>query len=542
MQMNDVIKTDADIAHLQSLHIPETIPVQDIPLEGVTAEPEAPTIDDSIPEVQEPAPIQEAVKEVSKEVPDQKDTPRPQQNVTQEYDIRATNHLESGPEIVLPAHFDRETRRTLDRIPNVDMLDDPDTRRWASDVAEGLEYHTFNEAYVPTLEQEGADFRQAIDVRGTKLIAQAPKFKATEGQNLKGERAVVRLISHLGLGTLFQVPLWHTGIWLTFKPPTESEIIELNRIMLADKIKFGRYSYGLAFTNTTSYTTDRLVDFALSHVYDLTTTNEDINIQNLKDHISCQDVPTLLWGFICTMYPRGFRYRRACVADPEKCNYVLEETLNVMKLQWTDTSALSEWQKTHMSSRQARSKDGASIKRYKEELTRIQKRRICLKGKDEVYVTLRTPTVSQHVEAGHRWIGDIVGMVEKAIGTDADLTERNNLIIRHGQASAMRQYVHWVDSIEYGGNIIDDGETIEQTLSVLSGDDEIRLSFTKQVVEYIDQSTISVIGIPVFDCPSCGKTNESTLSLPQHKNIIPLDIMQLFFGLHTQRIERMTTR
>lgn len=496
-------------------------------------------------EVEEPAPT--PVEEIKPE-PSVEETAvqssRKSHQVTQEYDINAIERLTTGEVIVVPANFDKETREVLQRMPNVKLLDNVESRNWAEDVAEGLELTTFGETFVPTLEDETADFRHKLEDSGVSLTAQSPKFKSMQNQTIKGERAVIRVISHLGLGTLFQVPLWHSGIWVTFKPPSDSEIIELNRILVSDKIKFGRYTYGLVFSNLSSYTTDRLVDFAIAHVYDLTAKAEDITVENLKQHVSSQDIPSLIWGFACTMYPRGFRYRRACVNDPEKCNYILEETLNLMKLQWTNANALTDWQKTFMAGRQSKTKDLASIQRYKEELTKLKPKKILInEGLDsEIAILIKTPTIAEYIESGYRWINDITNTVDRALGLNTTDDERNNFITRHGQASAMRQYTHWVDSIEIDTNTISDPETIETTLNVLSSDDEVRAQFIKGVVDYINSSTISVIGIPVYDCPQCNKSQDIDHKLPAHKNIIPLDVIQLFFALLGGKMENITTR
>lgn len=327
---------------------------------------------------------------------------------------------ENADTLAMPADFDKETRDILQKAPNINLLDNPQSRDWAGAVKDGLDYTTFNEAFVPTLEDDTADFKQAVDFNGTRLDGRQPKFKPVENQNLKGERGVIRMMSFLGLGTLFQTPLWHTGIWLTFKAPTESEIIELNRILISDKIRFGRATYGMAFSNTTSFTIDRLVDFALDHVYDSTLKSDLVGTRNLKTIISSQDIPSLIWGFVCTMYPRGFQYRRGCVADAEKCNHILEETLNLSKLLWVNNAALTDWQKTHMSQRQSATKDLPSVERYKEELSRTQKKRVSCKGAGEhdLFITLKTPTIAQYTDAGYRWVSEIVDLVDKALGQE----------------------------------------------------------------------------------------------------------------------------
>ena len=106
----------------------------------------------------------------------------------------------------------------------------------------------------------------------------------------------------------------------------------------------------------------------------------------------------------------------------------------------------------------------------------------------------------------------------------------------------MRQYRHWIESIEYGSNIIDDPETMDSLLDKLSSDDIIRDGYIDAVLKYINESVISVIGIPVFDCPACNMTQENTQSTESFKNIIPLDVISVFFGLLTQRLERMMER
>lgn len=495
---------------------------------------------ESIIEEEQPDPIVEKKDEpVIVEEPERK-----KQNIVQEFSTIMEENLATGEEIILPANYEKETRAALDYAPNINMLDNPGSRAWAHAVTKGLTQVVDQNVFVPTLEDPDAEFKQRVEHMGQSMMGLAPKFPEKTNEDIKGEGAVIRLISHMGLGTLYQTPLWNSGIHVTFKPPSESEIIELNRVMVSDKIKFGRYSYGLAFSNTTSYTIDRLMDFAIAHIYNISAKKEAITTENIRQHIVSQDIPSFLLGFICTMYPRGFRYRRACVSNPGKCDHVEEETLNVTKLQWTNGRALSDWQKTHMSSRAAKVKDLDSINRYKEELTRIQKSRIEInKGQpNELVFTIKSPSVQEYVNAGHRWIGDIVNTVDQALGADTSDNERNAIIIRHGQASALRQYSHWIDSLEFKGNTVTDQETIETILNTLSADDDIRTQIITSVVDYINKSTLSVIGIPVYNCPKCNAEQKGNITLPQHANIIPLDVIQVFFDLLSQRVERLMER
>lgn len=442
--------------------------------------------------------------------------------------------------VMLPSNFDKEIREQLGKMPNIEMLDDSKTREWADVVVESLDMNTKQEVFVEALEE--SEFTNEPTYNGINLTGQSSKFKSATNQILAGERAKVRLVSHLGLGSVHQVPLWSSGFWIAFKPPSESSLIELYRTIVSDKITFGRSSYGIVFSNTSSYQVNRLVDFALAHVYDTTALPDAIPLNQLKQHIATQDFPIVIWGLLCAMYPRGFRYKTACVANPEKCNHIVEDVLNVRDLQVSDTSTLTEWQLGHMSSRQSRTKDLESITRYRTELSRLQKKRIAFNegSENEIFITLKSPTISEYIDAGYKWIGNIVKLVEDTAGLSDD-KEKNAVIVNKGQATALRQYSHWVDSVEFASNVINDQETIDGVLDVISADDAIRSSFFKQVIQYINSTTLSIIGIPTYECPNCKEVKESPLE-NQYTNILPLDIIQLFSELLLQRVSRIAVR
>lgn len=451
--------------------------------------------------------------------------------------------------VSLPANYLTVVRSNVDSASNVSLTDSYESRKWADGIGEGLKIVTQSSVFVDTLALEGSDYRQFLNHNEKKINGAAPKLPSVENSELTGERASIRILSTLGLGTLFTTPLYHSGIWITFKAPSESAVIELNRLLISDKIRFGRATYSLAFSNLTSYTVDRLLRFAFDHIYDCTLRVEDASGTSrnlttlLRETVSCQDIPTILWGLVCTMYPKGFQYSRSCIDHPDKCNYVAEEILALSKLQWLDNTALTERQKTHMSVRRAGSKSIRDIELYKEELGRAQSKQITIKSNNDVDINfvLKTPNINEYIDAGQRWVSHLVSLVEQTLDADADETEKNTLIFQHGRASTMRQYAHWVDSIEVETNSVKEKESIDAILEGFSSDDIIRQSFIKKIVEYINASAISVIGIPVFECPVCGKGQENNM-LPRHVDVIPLDVQQLFFALATRRIEKVGER
>jgi hypothetical protein len=81
-----------------------------------------------------------------------------------------------------------------------------------------------------------------------------------------------------------------------FKPASEDELDELNRIIYSDKVQLGRWSYGLALGNSTVYTLDRVFDFCLSKVYQTSVRTEELPLEKLRDYILPQDAMSFIWG------------------------------------------------------------------------------------------------------------------------------------------------------------------------------------------------------------------------------------------------------
>jgi len=443
--------------------------------------------------------------------------------------------------VAMPTDYSSVIRDALSNLPNVNMADNEAAREWIKTLNESLGNLPMHDMFRATLEDPDANFTQKPEYKGKVLTASVPRFDKVENSVLKGEKAVIRIMQTLGLGNLIQIPLWHSGMHFTIKPPTEAELIELNRQFIADKIQFGRYSYGLAFSNTMCYTTDRLVDFALNHLYNSTLKTDVLDPVELKKLISCQDIPILVWGVLCSIYSNGYKYKRACIANPETCNHVIEETINITKLLVTNTNSLTDYQLEHMSYRQPRSRSLDQVTKYKDELTNTHQSRVRIDDDRNIYITIKTPSIHDYVNSGHLWVSNIVNTVEKTIASDATENEKDLLITRYAQASRLRQYSHWIESIEIDTNISEDRETIDELLNVLSSDDDISNLIMKKVREYIDHSVIALIGIAEFDCPKCKGTNSNPV-YPKFSRYIPIDVFPVFFSLATQRLTRLIER
>ena len=473
--------------------------------------------------------------------------------------ITSTPRTAGAPDVVvIPPENTEVIRESLANTPNLDILKSGGQMRWLETVKEAVTMTPMSGMYTKRLADTKAAFAQQVEYGGQILRGVAPSLNPKPGRREEeGEMALIKLMTHMGVGGFFRAPLWNSGIWVMFKPASEDELDELNRIIYSDKVQLGRWSYGLALGNSTVYTLDRVFDFCLSKVYQTSVRTEELPLEKLRDYILPQDAMSFIWGFLCANYPSGFHYETPCINDPSKCTHVFEENLNVTKLQWADSSMLTESQKAHMCGFSGNSKSLESVKKYQEEMKATKSRRVVLNEgtKHEVAFVLKTPTMTEYITQGHQWVSSIVEAVNRALGSNATDRERNDQITRQSKAATICQYAHWIESLEYGEitanpnnpddnavAVIRNQETLLESLKSLSSIDSIRNKIIDAVKDYIEESTVSIIGVPAYTCPVCQKDQVGDTKYPRRTTVIPLDILQVFFALLIQRLSRIENR
>lgn len=549
-------EAEAELDHMAAPFTPTPAKVAEEPASALKVEP-APVEEPSHEEEDAGDPIEYAGNQ-EPEVDSETSTPYqpPQQNALQSHPTSLPVGKGAPETISLPPASAKAIQEQVNKTPNLNLTSSQNQSRWGQLLVGSMDVLPMEDPFTPRLEKEDSQFKQEIEHNGKALRGIAPPYKKRPGETVvEGERALLQLITHLGAGGLFRTPLWASGFWVTFKPATDSELLELNRIITADKITAGRWSYGLALSSNTIFTTDRVLEIAIAHVYNTSLKQDEVPINKLRDYIAPQDISSFIWGFLCACYPSGFNYETACINNPAKCNHIFKETLNVTKLQWTDESMLTPWQKQHMSSLTPNSMTLDSIKRYREEMACMQPKRVILnKGTSyELAFTIKTPTISEYVLQGHKWISGMVDNINAVLGMDATDAQRNSAVSDLNKATTLCQYSHWVSKIEYGDltnedeaersiSLVTDTDTIENTLKNLSSIDSIREGIIDEILKYIADSTISVIGIPAYECPVCHADQNLEKNYPRHVNIIPLDMLQVFFAVLLQRLDRIATR
>jgi hypothetical protein len=424
----------------------------------------------------------------------------------------------------------------IDAYPNINASGDTKMRVWAQELKLAQATLLRGNPLMASLERADSDWQQFVDYEGEKIGASRPKF-GDGGAVLTGERAVLRVAAATGLGSLVQVPLWHTGIWLSFKTPPESAILELERRIANDKTTLGRLTNGMIFSNTSVYQTSYLLNFAFQYVFD--TNAQELNVDYLKSIIKVTDIPSILWGLALAIYPGGYPYVQACANTEGSCQHLIKELLDLGKLVFTDNRSLTEWQRKRMTQRKQRMTP-EDIKRYEQEHTRGGVKLVELTP--TVSMNLRTPVLQDYENSGFSWIDSIVQMMENAFQVPLKGQERDEYITNQGRLTTMRQYGHWVGEVLVPDTeISDDRDTIESLAALFSGDEEIRNRFIEEIGKFIDNATVSLIALPKHNCPAC-QWPQAPESEKRHPHLIPLDVARVFFSLLYQRTNKVLTR
>lgn len=454
--------------------------------------------------------------------------------------------MESDDPLHVPsAPIDRltEISKEIDELVNTGAIGSAEDA-WAEVIDNSYELLPLLKAYAKTVENPEAKFEQAVSSPTGLLRAGKGSQRAMSNVALTGEKALNYVRGHMKMGTTMKVPLWHSGFWITISAPSEVDLLELNRKIAQAKIKLGRYTSGAVFSNTRCYSTDALVDFVLSNT--IATSVKVPDGENIKSMILVHDIPALIWGIACTVWPNGFKYKTACTAEPATCHHVVEEKLNLDKLYHCDTQSLTASQIAHMSNNSKDVMTFDSVKTYQDQFLKNQGREVTIyPGEDrQIKFLLKTPSALEYIQHGSRWIESAANTVISALGMEAKDDTRENYIRNVAQADVMRNYSHWVKKIVIGDDnvTIEDVDTIEATLGTLSSVDDLRGKFDKAVTSYIDDSVMSLIGVYSYDCPMCGGEQKPPRALPRLANIIPIDANQLFFIRLVQKIASMSLR
>jgi len=407
--------------------------------------------------------------------------------------------------------------------------------RWLQTLQEAITHIDMNSTPRRATERVGSEWVQSFEYNGRKIGPSRPKIKLSDKPSKTDLDAYLARKS--GMGATHEFPMPHTGIWIRLRTPSNTEIANMLQRLQGISVRLGRDTKGQGFSNRIAVYNNALVDLAMqciTHTNMVASTPGDI-----EHRLSALDEPMLFHGLASTMYPGGFNYQHACVADPAKCSHVEEAKLDMFSLTWFDYTQLNDYQKNMLHLRFSRQLRAEELDKYAEDTTLGRKP---IKWFDDLGLRMRIPTIAERRAAGNSWIEGLIDESHSAFNEAPGDANRNAFIDRLGTVTTARQYAHWVDAIyqredEHSQEelLTTDTDVIDRYLSNIMSDRKYAERFEAAVLRFIDDTIMAMVAIPSWDCPVCTGPMAQKFH-ERFPHLIPIDVVSTFFTLAGQKV------
>ena len=393
-----------------------------------------------------------------------------------------------------------------------------------------------NDIYDQPLNDGENNFKNDVTYGDKKLNVRNIEMSNTD---VNPKTAVARFTKFIDAGEIIQVPLWHSGFWVTIKPPKQKDFIALEQEIADNHITLGRETSTLIFSNYQVMVNRILVSFIARHITEYTVKLDSAS-DDIFSYINIQDLPALTLGILSSIFPKGLEYIKPCRGNLElqegikTCNNLIKATLDTKKLLFVNRQALTKDMLDHMSQRRPDSVPLSAVKEYQRKIQSLSPRTFTVLD-DKVEVTLELPNINKYIDTGDKWVESIISEFESTLTDNVDDTTKNTKINNIVATIYLGLYNTFVKSIKFQGEnrSYSDQETIDAMLERLSEKPEGVKPFLEQVNKYISESAIAIVATPAYECSVCKTSDkESDVKLKSgFENLVPLNMVYLFFGL-----------
>lgn len=418
-------------------------------------------------------------------------------------------------------------------------------------VADGLRVTVKQNALVNTLKDKEAQWELEPKYADKALTIRELVVGKNAKGDLKGSAATAKFYNYLGLGGIIQVPLWHSGFWISLKPIKESDLLNLEMSIADNQIRLGRETNTLIYSNY-SVVFDRLVlEFVTRHIQSCSLDIADIN--EITKYIKMQDLYPLVNGLIQSIYVKGFKDVRTCmnslninpVTGKPECDHTIESIIDPKKLLWVNRKALDTDHMKIMVKRGPKTVSIDEVLEYQSTLpvNKPHTYNIPTENGLDITMTLKAPTIDEHIVSGETWVNNIIDLTEKLFTEKLSVDEKNKRVNASSKMVLLSAYNHFIQSLGLpDGSTVSDKETMDNILEMLVSDQVAFKEILGRVKDYIDLNTIAVVGIPKYRCPNCDlKQGDDNLD-EAFKDIIPINVLEAFFDLSILKTSKISER
>lgn len=353
--------------------------------------------------------------------------------------------------------------------------------------------------------------------KNIKIKDSVPKIsKNFNGQKLSGKDAELFILAQNK--NIKKIHLLNSGFYVVLRCPTLSELDMLYN-SISDKIS----EYGRMF-GTYFYLFNDL-EIKRSFLDLIKTCVKSSNLKNwnkgnnLFRHISIHDYPVLLHGLASLMFKEGYEYRYIC----PYCDYNEVTNIDVNKLKYSYFSKIPTEGLEILSSSDVKTK--TILEKYHSLLDLNKSYTV-----DNKYtIHLKCPSVFSYIEYGDDFNKTLMDVIQSGNQT---------LINEYLRFSYFKIFCPWIEKIDVLNEegqvnfVVDDIEGKCIILDELQNND--RLSFETvidPIVDFIKDSQLTSIAIPLNPCPKCNQIPEAAI-----KGFLPVDMQENFFIMSTMRL------
>lgn len=370
----------------------------------------------------------------------------------------------------------------------------------------------------------------------------------TKGK-ISNESAIARFYAFLGTGEVVQVPLWHSGFWVTLRPIKQKDFINLTIALSNNAIDLGRSTAALIYSNYSVVFTRIVTDFIVDNIVDTTIKLKPED--DIRTYIKTQDLYPLINGIISAMHPKGVKIYKAChntfkfnKDNKPICDFFAEATVDTKKLLWVDKKALTPKHLSHMSHKQPKSVSTSEVLEYQQSLEILKPKEVKIvvdKENDSwIKFTLSTPNLLDYVTVGEQWVTDLIKETEKLFTKEDSQETKTSIIEDMVGAVKSNIYNSYVKAMEFSdGTRYNTTEEIIQMLDVVSSDLSVHNELIKEISDYLGNCAIAIIATPNFICPKCKASQTDVNSDDTFKEFIPLNLLENFFDLRGLMLKKI---
>lgn len=360
------------------------------------------------------------------------------------------------------------------------------------------------------------------------------------GDAVDSKTAIARFTKFINAGEVIQVPLYHSGFWVTIKPPKQKDFINLEKEIGEEHIQLGRETFSLIFSNYSVVVNRAICNFIARHITEYTVKLPET--ENIFDYINVQDYNALMLGILSCIFPKGLDYTKACknnlkMADGVKaCNNIITSTLDPKKLLFVNRQALTKDMLDHMAQRRPDSVSLDAVKEYQRKIASLAPRTVeLLNGK--VKIEIENPSLNKYIDVGDKWVSGLIKECEELLTNSVDVTAKDAQLENLIATMTLGLYNSYVKSITTNNNgkieTQTDQSSIDAMLDILSEVEDSIKPFMTEVIKYISESAIAIVATPAYECPVCKQSDkEINIELKSgFDNLVPLNLLYLFFDL-----------